>query len=382
MESKTASAVGAGVVSVITPLVFPQIPLEIGIVAYAGAAGLFLYAGRDWLRSRLPERWRRVPHDEQDRLHDPKAVQERNHLDRNVRVRGLSEHYAKLLEGRESKPSWVPLDQAIRYIVSKSQWGVDHDQKDPNFYVNLGIHIRDALACGDMTARGRKFHTLRGGIKDPPLHPLIPIPRDFWEDAFIDTWWPLHHGVSAQTIARRGGSTVKKGDHEGMHDIRLDQREVETLWPESDHSLFREAWAEASSGWIPFVRLRDFAPAWGVPLPRMGPGQNNAYHLEGALRQAAVRGKLRVEGRQYRGPVRHNDPLVPIPPEHFRDYGFGHGVLNYEEPNDASHTGDVRMMTLGQRGKEGVTFYDLHLLLDDARAVVTDFAKDPRIERP
>jgi hypothetical protein len=152
--------------------------------------------------------------------------------------------------------------------------------------------------------------------------------------------------------------------------------------PAPDEQTFDEAWEEAESGWIPFVRLRDFAPAWGVPLPGIGPGQNNAYWLEGELRQAAVRGKLKVEGRQYRGQVRHNDPLVPISPEHFRDYGFGHGVLNYDEPNDASHTGDARMMTLGQRGKEDVTFYDLHLLLDDTRAVVTNFARDPRIKRP
>jgi hypothetical protein len=145
---------------------------------------------------------------------------------------------------------------------------------------------------------------------------------------------------------------------------------------------YEEAFQEAASDWMPFVRLRELAPQWGIPLPRTGPGLNNAYHLEGALRQAAVRGQLRVEGRQYCGPVRHNDPLVPIPPEHFRDYGFGHGILNYEEPNEASHTGDVRMMTLGQRGRPDVTFYDLHLHRDEARTVVKTFAADPKIERP
>lgn len=46
MESKTATAVGAGIVTVITPLVFPAVSLSLGIGLYAVAGGLFLYAGR------------------------------------------------------------------------------------------------------------------------------------------------------------------------------------------------------------------------------------------------------------------------------------------------------------------------------------------------
>jgi hypothetical protein len=132
---------------------------------------------------------------------------------------------------------------------------------------------------------------------------------------------------------------------------------------------------------IPFAALNELAPKWGIPLPRYGAGQNNPYYLEGALQQAAVKGKLRVEGRKCRT-VRHNDPLVPIPAAHFEDYGFGHGILGYGvTDNEASHTGDVRMMTLGQRGKEGVTYYDLHLSKRDARKVIRAFSKDPKIEQ-
>lgn len=60
MESKTASALGIGIVSVVTPLVFPQIPLPVGIGFYVVAAGFFLFAGRGWLRDRLPARWRKT----------------------------------------------------------------------------------------------------------------------------------------------------------------------------------------------------------------------------------------------------------------------------------------------------------------------------------
>lgn len=151
--------------------------------------------------------------------------------------------------------------------------------------------------------------------------------------------------------------------------------------PATDEDQFREAFDERVSGWMPFVQLRDFAPAWGVPLPRIGVGQNNAHYLEIALRQAAVRGILRVEGRQHRA-VRFGEPLIPIPADHFKEFGFGHGVLNYGGSNEASHTGNVRMMTQSQRGIEDVTFYDLHLSERDARMVVLELAKDPKIERP
>jgi hypothetical protein len=58
MESKTATAIGAGIVTVITPLVFPAIPLQLGAAMYAVAGGLFVYAGRDQIVSLVPERWR------------------------------------------------------------------------------------------------------------------------------------------------------------------------------------------------------------------------------------------------------------------------------------------------------------------------------------
>jgi hypothetical protein len=50
MESKTATAIGAGILTVITPLVFPAISLPLGIAFYGIAAGLFAYAGRDAIR--------------------------------------------------------------------------------------------------------------------------------------------------------------------------------------------------------------------------------------------------------------------------------------------------------------------------------------------
>ncbi|MFL6856656.1 MAG: hypothetical protein ACJ8EB_01975 [Allosphingosinicella sp.] len=52
MESKTATAIGAGILTVITPLVFPAISLPLGLAFYGVAAGLFAYSGREVIRKR------------------------------------------------------------------------------------------------------------------------------------------------------------------------------------------------------------------------------------------------------------------------------------------------------------------------------------------
>lgn len=279
----------------------------------------------------------------------------------------------KAIEQRLSQVPWMPLDDAIRYLAHDSEWGAGHNPNDPLIPTYVGQALHDALLCGDLGARGRKYHVLRGGIKKPPLHPLEPIPAEFWRDARLDAYWPLQGRV--QMIASHGAENVaRKGDHEGMHDIRLDKSQVEALWPPDQPG--------APSDLIPFIQLRELASEYGIALPRFGKAQNNAYHLEGALQQAAVRGLLAVEGRQFRGPVRHNDPLVPIPAKHFREYGFGHGVLGYDAANEASHTGNLRMLTTSQRGIPDVTFYDLHLSESDAVRVLRDFAGSDKNERP
>lgn len=302
----------------------------------------------------------------------------------------------------------TPFRDLVRRVALDSEWGLSYEPKPwPTWQDDLKREVLRGLATRNVRAQGVRHEPPEPADSAPSL-----IPPDFWtKAAFI----PEHMLVSQDaSMAFQQGEPCPRLYTEVM----LDDTDIDRVWPAvsprkkrgrvsafsalarrwfedqecarlshnvaqaTDQEAFGEAFDERVSGWMPFVRLRDFAPAWGVPLPRIGVGQNNAYHLEGALRQAAVRGHLKVEGRRFRGPVRHNDPLVPIPPEHFHDYGFGHGVLNYDEPNEASHTGDVRMMTNSQRGKEDVTYYDLHLSERDARAVVLDFAKDTRVERP
>lgn len=139
---------------------------------------------------------------------------------------------------------------------------------------------------------------------------------------------------------------------------------------EQEQSL-DEAFSELTQDRVPFVRIRDIAPEFGIDLT---PGNllapNRAYEIEGALRQAAVDGKLMVWGRKYRGEVKDNDPLVPIPASHFEDYGFRHGNLHYREQNIHTATATMQMLVNRLKGIENVTFYDLYLRYSDLRRVM------------
>jgi hypothetical protein len=147
---------------------------------------------------------------------------------------------------------------------------------------------------------------------------------------------------------------------------------------EAQHAeTFQSAFDDFHSNRVPFTRIRHDAPQLGLILDDgSSAAANIAYDIEGAMRQAAVDGGLKVWGRKYRGPVSDNDPLVEIPASHFEDYGFMHGCLHYAMPNEKTATGTIQMLARGEKGKEGVTYYDLFISYDDARRVLTQFAKD------
>lgn len=128
-----------------------------------------------------------------------------------------------------SKPKYVPLDDAIRYLggypVSETRM-----LTDPNFTIRVAVALRDALSCGDIEARARKFETLHGGIRNPPMHPMQPIPPEVWQRVDINAYWALN-GVIPQIAAGRHPNAVETGPNQGLHDIQLDRRQLEALWP-------------------------------------------------------------------------------------------------------------------------------------------------------
>lgn len=137
---------------------------------------------------------------------------------------------------------------------------------------------------------------------------------------------------------------------------------------------FGDAFKERARNKIPFVRLRDIAPEFGIDLSSSEtPTANLAYDIEGALRQAAVDGDLTVWGRKYQGPVQSNEPLVKIPASHFAEFEFGHGNLHYKTENRFSHTGKIAKRLEEMAGQ---VYFDLQLSDSDARAVLRQYAED------
>jgi len=138
---------------------------------------------------------------------------------------------------------------------------------------------------------------------------------------------------------------------------------------------FREAWKEIETDRIPFAGLRLLASDYGIKVDHLDPASANlAYEIEGELREAAANNRLVVRGRPYHGPVRDNDPLIPIPANHFNEYLFQHGALHYVLPNDKTSTTTMALQMQGKVGLDGVTFYDLHVSTKAARAVMKRIA--------
>ena len=159
--------------------------------------------------------------------------------------------------------------------------------------------------------------------------------------------------------------------HKGKleHDLEnIRKAEQETAEAETADA----AWDDVTTDRVPFVRIRHIASEFGLDFSSNNSSASNAaYRLEGVLRQAVIDEKLKVWGKKYKGPVKSNDPVVPIDASHFEDYEFGHGQLHYETANDQSHTG-----LLAKRLEELVdqVYYDLQLSYADLRAVMKEFS--------
>jgi hypothetical protein len=212
-------------------------------------------------------------------------------------------------------------------------------------------------------------------------------------------WWEGGKALTPEELAYREEMARQKAKHDAkrqrdmeevqgwlggnlyvaMEDARKDQQaqaeaQRRRLIREASEppapATFGQAFNENVADQMPFVRLRELAPMYGLSLDPHDPASGNvAYKIEGALRQAAVDGELKVWGRRYRD-VPDNDPLVPVPAAHFEEYGFAHGNLHYATANSLTRTNTVKMATWGVEGKDGVTYRDLRLSQSGAEAVL------------
>ena len=132
----------------------------------------------------------------------------------------------------------IGLDDGVRYIARESQFGRTRNADDPNFAIWIGDTLQSALVTGDIAARGRWFHVLRGGICNPPLHPRLPIAKEFWARHRINAWWALND--QGQNVNGRLVGDVMVPNmrlhpsnecYQGMHDILLDRDRLFLIWP-------------------------------------------------------------------------------------------------------------------------------------------------------
>ncbi|MEO1167074.1 MAG: hypothetical protein AAFW97_00025 [Pseudomonadota bacterium] len=227
-----------------------------------------------------------------------------------------------------------------------------------------------------------------------------------WAERNFDEWWPivsapwfLAVGVAAiaayiwaliytgrKTIDNNGGGRATRYGgtfllrSRWQKDRREDGDHMESATRAKTEanaaSSYSAAWADIETNRVPFTRIRHVAHEFGIDLEdRNSVGANNADKIEGRMRQAAVDDELKVWGRKYRGPVKHNDPLVSIDPSHFENYGFRHGCLHYEGPNEQTATGTIQTAINHPDGIEGVTYYDLQISYDDMRRILKQFSE-------
>lgn len=131
--------------------------------------------------------------------------------------------------GKPRVEQWLFIDDAVKYL-SDTPLPEDLLLRDPNFPIRVSNALKDRLVCGDLRARGRPYNVLRGGIHDPPLHPLMPIEADVWQTARIEAYYVLQ-GVLRQVAAGRHPNVVMTNDHEGFHDVVVSRNELEDIWP-------------------------------------------------------------------------------------------------------------------------------------------------------
>lgn len=279
----------------------------------------------------------------------------------NIRPDPIGDHFRRMADRPPPPPKRdVGLGEAMLYVL-RGRWGLDFTGFDPH---------KDTY----------DLETIKWQFEEMAEDGRIQVwGSDSWVEGRYTKVEPgewKHLKIDWQSLIGGQPRTTSKSDISGVqlhYNLMVNKAQVEEHFPGAPSTPDRL---------IPFVEIRKIAPDYGLSLESNdSPTANLAYEIEGALRQAAARGILAVEGRQYRGKVKSNDPLIPIPPDHFKDYEFRHGRLHYEVDNESTGTGTLQLLAERREGVENVTFYDLHLSEHGARAVLAKVAEKRAHER-
>jgi hypothetical protein len=82
----------------------------------------------------------------------------------------------------EAGPKWIPLSEALHYLVYASRWGASQSAVagENEFNDLISAEVREHLARGDILSRGK-----RGWGPEARKRATEEISKEFWIDAFI-----------------------------------------------------------------------------------------------------------------------------------------------------------------------------------------------------
>lgn len=119
---------------------------------------------------------------------------------------------------------WMPLHQALRYLVYDSEWS--HQQSKPtsrdDFDRLLSLELRERLARGELRARGAK-----GAGFSNPDRPTEEIPPSYWIHGFIQP-----HGEIVMADPNRATAGNPTG-RDTYRRVVISSGELADIWPRS-----------------------------------------------------------------------------------------------------------------------------------------------------
>jgi hypothetical protein len=119
---------------------------------------------------------------------------------------------------------WMPLCQALRYLVYESQWAETQpaptDRND--FDKRVSVEIIERLARGDITARGKL-----GWTEESLSRPTEPIDSGYWVSAFMQP-----HGEIVLASPDTQGTVGSKASDKSYRSVIVQKEQVDLAWPQ------------------------------------------------------------------------------------------------------------------------------------------------------
>lgn len=122
------------------------------------------------------------------------------------------------------KPAWIPLCDALRYLVYETQWaeGQTAAKDKDDFDRRVSVEFLEHLARGEIEARGKL-----GWTPESRLRATETIGGDFWVTAFIQP-----HGEIVLAAPDTQGTAGSKGTSDTCYmGVIVRKEQVEAVWP-------------------------------------------------------------------------------------------------------------------------------------------------------